>query len=158
VNTAASNQPQVPLRAVRMEDPHAALGVAVRLFLDEPNFSRLTFGHWGNTLLGQIQRNHYHLIIQGNEVVGFLGWCLTDEVRAEAWAGGADVPFEFSKAGDCMIINAWVARTAAVNRFVLNEARSIANGKEWIYFKRYYADGRVRPMKLRVNKFAGSHA
>ena len=157
MDTAISNQTQVPLRAVRMEDPHAALGVAVRLFLDDDKFARLTFGHWGSTLLGQINRDHYHFIIQGSEVVGFLGWCLTDEAHADAWAAGADLPFEFSKTGECLIINAWVARTRAVNRFVLQEARAIGKDQKWVYFKRYYGDGRTRHMKLSVNEFAGSH-
>ena len=142
---------------MQVDDPHAALGVAVRLFLDDPKFARLTFGHWASTLLGQINRRHYRFILNGNEVVGFLGWCFADEVHAEAWVAGADLPFELSQAGDCMIINAWVARSAIVNRFVLNEARLISKNKKWIFFKRYYAAGRMRPMKLSVNKFTGSH-
>jgi hemolysin-activating ACP:hemolysin acyltransferase len=140
-----------------MEDPHAALGVAVRLFLDDQKFASLTFGHWASTLLGQILRNHYRFVLQGNEVVGFLGWCLTDEPHAERWVAGNDLPFEHSQSGDCMIINAWVARTPAANRFVLQEARAVAKDRTWIYFKRYYDEGRVRHMKLSVNKFVGKH-
>ena len=35
--------------------------------------------------------------------------------------------------------------------------REIVDGKDTIYFKRHYKDGRTRPVRLRVNDFVARH-
>ena len=64
---------------------------------------------------------------------------------------------EDSKAGDCMVINAWSANTTRVTRFLLAEARRIGAAKAVVYFKRHYKDGTTRPARLAVNAFVQSH-
>ncbi len=141
------------LQDVRLKDPDAALGVAVRLFLRQESFARLSFGHWASTLNGQILRDHYRFVLCGNDVVGFFGWCLTDETHAERWLAGAELPFEHSKSGDCVVINGWVAEIPAVNIFILRKMREIGQGCRYCYAKRYYPGGRVRPLKLQIEPF-----
>lgn len=157
VHYAGETAPEVPLKAVRMTDANMALGLAVRLFMADKALAQLPFGHWSPILWGQIQRNHYHFIVEGSEALGFLGWCLAKESDAERWLAGGELPFDKSYAGDCMIINAWIARGTRVNRFVLQEARHAGRNVKWVYFKRFYADGRNRPMKLAATKFISTH-
>lgn len=145
------------LYSCTIDDPNAALGVAVRLFAADEKFNRQSFGHWANVLIAQIQRSHYRVVLEGNRVVGFLGWCLTEEVHADHWLAGGDLPFELSQSGNCIVINAWVSENECVNRFILDELRQIGRDQTWVCAKRHYADGSVRNVKLPVNRFVGAH-
>ena len=56
-----------------------------------------------------------------------------------------------------MLINAWLAKTGRTNLFLLDQLRVIGRDRRLVYAKRFYKDGRVRPMKLTVNDFVGRH-
>jgi hypothetical protein len=62
-----------------------------------------------------------------------------------------------SKAGDCVILNAWKATTPSVNRFLLDTLRRMFRRKKALYYKRFYADGRRRRARLRVNEAVDAH-
>ncbi|MGO1079968.1 hypothetical protein [Inquilinus sp. CA228] len=145
------------LRLARPHSAAAALGLAVSHLMTKPAFAALAFGNWSRVLVGQINRGHYQLVIDGaGRVVGFLGWAATSEPNAEAWMQGrGDVPE--LRDGDCIVINAWSADHPAANRLVLAAARLAIHGKRLVYFKRHYRDGRTRPMRLAVNDFVAGH-
>jgi hypothetical protein len=83
---------------------------------------------------------------------------VTTKDNAEAWVEGRrGLSFENSMEGECIIFNAWAASSQKVNRFLLDQARKIMEGKETVYFKRYYKDGTTRPSRLRVNEFVAQH-
>lgn len=148
----------LPLRAGRVDDNYRAMGIAVSLMMTDPNFGRLPFGHWSRILAGQIRRGHYIVVLDGQDTVGFLGWALTGEARAESWLRGeGELSFENSLSGDCLLINAWLAKTDRVNRFILDQIRSIGKDQKMVYAKRFYRDGRVRKLKLPVNAFVPKH-
>ena len=65
--------------------------------------------------------------------------------------------YENSLDGDCIIFNAWAATSQKVNRVLLEHARKVMEGKEMVYFKRFYKDGTNRPSRLRVNEFVAQH-
>lgn len=146
------------LRAGRLADDYRALGVAVSLMMTDPSFGRLPFGHWSRVLAGQIRRKHYLIASEGRDVTGFLGWALTDEANAEHWlAGRGEVDFAQATAGDCLVINAWIAKTGRTNRFLLDQLRVIGKDQRLVYAKRTYKDGRVRPLRLTVTDAVGRH-
>jgi hemolysin-activating ACP:hemolysin acyltransferase len=146
------------LRSGRLDDDYKALGLAVSLMMVDPSFSRLPFGHWSRILTGQIRRKHYLFASEGKTVTGFLGWALTDEESAEKWLHKrSEISFEASQDGDCVLINAWLAKTERTNRFLLKQMRSIGRDRRLVYAKRFYKDGRVRPLKLSVNAFVTRH-
>lgn len=145
-------------RAIKEPNPYAALGRAVSYMMTKPAFARVPFGHWSKTLTGQINRGHYFFVFEGTRVVGFLGWAFVAEERAVAWAEGrAEISFEESVNGDCIVINAWSADTAGVNRFILEKLREIGKDGKRVFAKRFYKDGRTRPVYLDVNDFVMSH-
>src|SRR5436853_2525960 len=119
-----SPQPQAPqLRLFRPPSAAAALGLAVSHLMTKPAFANLKFGDWSRILTGQINRGHYCFVIgadnqaPGLQVQGFMGWALTTQEKAEGWVEGrSPLTFEDSKAGDCMVINAWSADSNAVTR------------------------------------------
>jgi hemolysin-activating ACP:hemolysin acyltransferase len=127
--------------------------------MTKPAFANLRFGDWSRILTGQINRNHYCFAIDGkNQVQGFVGWALTSKENAEAWVEGRGaLSFADSQEGDCVIINVWTASTPDANRFLVSQAREIIDGKDTVYFKRHYKDGRTRPVRLRVNDFVAQH-
>jgi hemolysin-activating ACP:hemolysin acyltransferase len=146
------------LRASRLDDDYKALGLAVSLMMADQSFGRLPFGHWSRVLAGQIRRKHYLFAFDGKEVTGFLGWCLTDEEHAEKWLHQrGDISFDAAQDGDCVLINAWMAKTGRTNRFLLDQVRHVIKDRRFVYFKRFYKDGRMRPMKLSVNDFVSGH-
>jgi hypothetical protein len=79
-------------------------------------------------------------------IVGFAGWAFTTREKADAWIAGASDPlFEDSKSGEIIVINAW------------DEMRKVGGAKEAVYYKRFYNDGRLRPVRLPVNEFVATH-
>ena len=157
---AAVSTVTVPeLRIFRPQSPYVALGLAVNHLMTKPAFAQLRFGDWSRILVGQINRKHYFFVIDSsNRVVGFAGWAITAKDTAEAWVEGRS---GFSDAesteGDCVVLNGWSASTLKVNRFLMQEMRKVVQGKEMIYFKRHYKDGRTRAVRLTVNEFVSQH-
>lgn len=146
------------LRAVQDRNPYAALGRISTYLMSKPSFANLKFGGWMRTMIGQINRGHYFLVIEGEKTVGFAGWALADEVKAKAWAsGGCDLDSNECRRGDCMVINAWAADNDAVNMFIRRELRRRGLGLKAAYAKRFYEDGRVRPLRLGTTGAMASH-
>jgi hemolysin-activating ACP:hemolysin acyltransferase len=147
-----------PLRLFRPADPAAALGMAANYMMSKPAFARQPFGQWTGVLVGQINRGHYYFVVDGSQRVrGFLGWALATRDNAEAWVQGRrDLALLDCLQGDCVIFNAYLADPPA-HRFVLDAARKVGSGKVMAYFKRYYRDGRTRPVRLLINDFVPSH-
>lgn len=147
------------LRLFRPKDPAAALGLAVSHLMTRPAFARLRFGEWSKVLVGQINRQHYHFVIDAKgKVVGFLGWACTSSDKAEAWIEGlANIADGEMMDGKCVIFNVWSANTPAVTPVLLEAARRAVEGRDMIYFRRLYKDGRARPVRLPVTDFIAGH-
>jgi hemolysin-activating ACP:hemolysin acyltransferase len=156
---AASDPPQSDLKLFRPRNPYVALGLAVDHMMTKPAFANLPFGDWSRILTGQINRNHYYFAVDGNnQIQGFVGWALTCKEKAEAWIEGRGaLSFGDSLEGDCVIVNAWTASTPKTNRFLVSQGREIVEGKDTVYFKRHYKDGRTRAVRLRVKDFVAQH-
>jgi hemolysin-activating ACP:hemolysin acyltransferase len=148
-----------PLRLFRPALPATALGLSVSHLMTKPAFARQEFGTWSRVLVGQINRGHYHLVLDDRDrIVGFLGWALTSEANAEAWLSGrGSFSDAESNAGDCVVFNAWAADNDAVNRLILRASREVVRDHRLIYFKRHYPDGRARATRMAVNAFVGAH-
>ena len=151
--------PRPDLKLFRPQSPFVALGLAVNHLMTKPAFANLRFGDWSRILVGEINRKHYSFAVDSkNQIQGFMGWALTSKENAEAWVEGRGaLSFADSLDGDCVVFNAWAANTGKVNRFLLGEARKVIEGKDTVYFKRFYTDGSVRPARLRVNDLVGQH-
>ena len=141
------------------KSPPAALSLAVEFLRKEPVFAKLPFGEWAQVLIGQVHRGHFFFVAdQQRRVHGFLGWALTTRALAEEWvASRSGLRNEDCREGECVIINAWVAHSQPVNRFIVDRARDLFGDKETLYFKRFYPDGRARPMRLATTDFVESH-
>lgn len=154
-DAAAGTDAASGLRLARPRSATVALGLAVGHLMTKPAFAALPFGSWSRVLVGQVNRGHYHFVVDGRDrVVGFLGWAVTTEAGAESWLAGRDIPDAAARDGDCMVINAWSSDHPAANRLLLAAARRAGQGKRLVYFKRHYKDGRTRPMRLAVSEFA----
>ena len=146
------------LQASKPENTVFSLGLAVSYMMNKKAFAKQQFGMWSRVLVGQINRGHFLFIHRGLKVVGFAGWSITNEKRAEDWlAGRADIPYAESMEGDCFVFNAWAADDFRTHRFLLDAMRPIFASCEVIYYKRAYKDGRNRPVRLTVNEFVASH-
>ncbi len=152
-------KPKPALRLVRPSHPATALGLAVSHLMLKPAFARLQFGDWSRILVGQINRGHCCFVADAqDQIVGFMGWLLTTQEKAEAWVEDRrGLSFEDSKAGDCVVINAWSADSNAVTRLLVRHARRAFGDKQTLYFKRHYPDGSTRPARLSVNEFVRGH-
>ena len=133
-----------------------ALGLAVNHLMSKPAFAKLAFGEWSKILAGQINRGHYYFVVDGkNQIKGFAGWGMTSREKAEAWLyQNRPLSYEDCLEGKHCVCNVWSANTNQAHRWMTREARRIwtEGGLEVIYFKRFYADGRVRPTCFSVNQ------
>lgn len=147
------------LKTVTFENRAMALGLAVEHLMTKPAFARLPFGHWSRILTGQIRRGQYFFVVAPQRVVGFCGWALGNEAEAEAWISGDPTSASIlGEVGDCIILNAWSADDAVAHRVLLDELRIRGTGARMLYAKRDYKDGRVRPLRLRLDGSVESHA
>lgn len=146
------------LRAVRPRDPRAALGMAVSYLMTDPVFARLPFGQWSRVLVGQVNRGHCLFIADGETIVGFAGWAFATKEKAEAWlTNNADIGFGESASGEIVLINAWKAASPQVNRVLVGAFRHIVLDKVAVYAKRFYGNGKIRPLRLTVNDYVARH-
>ena len=146
------------LRAVRNADPVMALGISVNLLMGKKSFAGLKFNHWCSVLAGQIKREHYFFVLDGDKARGIAGWALTSRELAEDWVQGkGELPYDKCLAGPCLVLNIWQADNARVHQFMREQMRIIGQDKEMLFAKRTYADGRIRPVRLTVNEFVGDH-
>ncbi len=144
----ASSRP--PLRLFRPSDDVAALGLSVNYLMTKPAFARIGFGEWSRILVGQINRGHFWFVLDADDQIqGFVGWALASREKAQAWVEGrAPLSFEDSKVGDCVVFNAWSANSRRIHLYMIRQRELVFAGKAAVYFKRYYADGRTRPVRL----------
>ena len=151
--------PRPELRVFRPENAYVALGMAVSHLMTKPAFAALRFGDWSRILVGQINRKHFMFAIDANnQIQGFVGWALTSKDNAEAWVEGrAPLAYNDSHEGDCVVFNAFASNNGKVRRFLINESRKVAKGKDTVYFKRHYKNGTTRPVRLPVNDFLAVH-
>jgi tetratricopeptide (TPR) repeat protein len=161
-NAALAPERRDRSRALKIWSPvdnRAALGMAVDYLSKKAVFARLMFGEWSRTLANQAGRGHQLFVVDGDEqVFGYLGWALTHEPLAEQWLQGrSSLTDDQCRGGDCVLVNAWAADTVEAERLVLAAAREIIQDKKMIYFKRFYSDGRARPVRLSANKFMAGH-
>ena len=145
------------LRALRFSDRYAALGMATAYLMQKPAFARLSFGHWSRVLTGQINRDHYLFVCDETSAVGFAGWAFCRREEAEAWlSGDLSMAPDDTMTGGCLVLNAWAADQPRVHAFMLHALRPVASGATAVYARRDYADGRSRPVRLRL--LSGSRA
>ena len=151
---------QQAFRLFRPENPAAALGMAVNFLMAKPAFAKLRFGDWSRILAGQVNCGHYVFVLdKAGKPCGFAGWALTSVEKAEAWVEGrAPLSYQDSLAGECVVFNAWSAETKDAHRYMVDVTRTNMLEKKTLYFKRHYADGTVRPVRLPVNQFVSGHA
>lgn len=146
------------LRIIENLDPYKALGMAVSHLMTKPAFAGLKFGHWSKVLVGQINRKHYMFVARGETIVGFYGYAFTTPEKARLWVNGKlDLAYKDSLEGDSMLINAWQADDREVVRFILNTIRVRFHKKEAVYYKRFYENGKIRPVRLTINNMVSKH-
>lgn len=140
-------------------DLNMAVGIAARLMMNHPAFSRQPFGFWTQTLEGQAKRGHHAFVMDdARQVVGFVGYALTTKARAEAWKRGEMVlTYDECRHGDCVVFQSWIANDRIVNRFLLNAVRKILVGRDTMYYKRVYRNGSARVVAQPINEFIESH-
>ena len=150
-------------RAIRPQNKTYALGLSVEMTSREPAFASIPFVEWTQVLMGQIERNHCFFVIDEEDlVVGFAGWAYSSHDKAVAWLEqGALLDSSECDHGDCVILNAWTADSAAIQNFMIEHGKVELKGKKLLFAKRVYPDGKTRAVKLPINELhlaVGGHA
>lgn len=131
------------LSLFRHYDPLAALGAAALFLASEDPFNKLPFGHWVETLKGQILRGHYFFSQRDGRIVGYVGWGLTSQRSAEDWIHARrELGFDECRAGPCVVVLAARADGEGVARHQARTLRSLLTGDHQVaYWKRQTAKG-----------------
>ncbi len=139
-----------PLTAWKPDDPAVALGLAVEFLMRQTVFAKFEFGPWSRALVGVIRSGQFFFVVdERRRVHAMFGWALTDEARAEEWVTGrAQLDSKDCREGDCVIISVLAAASAEANRVLAVEGTKVLAGKRLFYAKRYYANGRTRPVRV----------
>ena len=142
------------LQVVRPKNRTYALGLACEFSMTEPAFTQLGFADWCQVLAGQIARDHYFFVLdRDNTVVGFAGWALSDHESASAWLEqSTNITSDHCTDGDCVILNAWIARSPEVRKFMTAHGMRELSGKTHVFAKRIYPDGRMKPVKTLLSE------
>ena len=128
--TTAPPDSEAGLRLLRFADQMSAFGLAISYLMAKPAFQGLPFGHWAQTVAGQINRDHYVFACRGETVVGFAGWAFASLEEAEAWL--ADEPGASATGGDegpCLIINCWAVDSPEANQLLRDQMRKTGRNR-----------------------------
>ena len=90
----------------------SALGVAAHYVSRHPPFDAFPAASLMRTLSGQIERQHYRVALDGQRVVGYLGWALYGRASAERFAATGKPPADSNEAQPEVV---WIL-TAVVTR------------------------------------------
>lgn len=146
--------PPPALRDAQAKSPFSACGRSVAFLMRAPVFAALPFGMMTRLVVGQVNRGHYFFILDAaDEVQGYCGWAQVSHGAAEAWlTANRDIADPGAKEGPVCAINLWHATGPAVNAAMIAALRRrLSRATEAIVARRFYADGRVRPVRLRVD-------
>ncbi len=78
-----------------------------------------------------------------------FGWALASQAVAEEWVQGRrQLRDDECLEGDCVIINVLAAEVPDANRVLAEEGIKVLEGKRLFYAKRYYRNGRTRPVRM----------
>lgn len=126
----------------------AAIGMAVELLHDVHPFREMTAHELIATIIGQVRRKHYVLAVEGEEVIGYVGWALSSEAVAKGWAEGRHRPsYDECEGGDCVILMMWYAESAAATRRLAKYLRREYPGHRF-YGRRMKQDRTPRPLSV----------
>ena len=132
------------LQSCRFKDGFVAIGRAINMLRQVQPYASYKFGEFAGTLAGQIERGHYLFAVRDQQLVGYIGWALSDEAVARAWVEGRYVPsMEECKDGDYFVLMTMHASTQGVAFFLTRECRKIYPNRR-VIFTRDYADQRPR--------------
>ena len=140
-------------RIVRNINPYTALGYAVSYLMNKPSFAKQPFGQWSQILTGQINRKHYAFVFEENRVIAFAGWGRTTRDKAERWLNeGLELSSQDSRHGECVVINAIATDHPKLIRFLLRDLSDEIRGCSELYGIRFYEDGRLRRLRLPIER------
>ena len=147
------------IRPIQFPNPHAAAGRAMELLMVSPQFATMRFGNLSRLIAGHINRKHYFFAgkdgEQDKELVGFIGWALLSCDDAEAWiSDNREPPVGAGLAGPVCAVNIWRGATYETNIAMMRLLTAVCPEQTHIYARRFYADGRIRPVRL---KLRGAH-
>jgi len=135
------------LSCVRLKDTYKALGLALSVLSKTEPYDRYPFGGLVRTVMGEIQRGHYVLTLEGRRVLGYAGWALCRPETAEAWVAGRAVPcYEDCLNGPCPVLVTFHSKSRAATFRQIRHMRQLYPGAR-IYFRRDYA-GRSRSAQV----------
>jgi len=81
------------VQVVTLPSPTLALGTALHFVARREPFASFRAADLVSTVNGQVQRGHYRFAVDGQRVLGYVGWALYDaDVAARAAAGGHPPP------------------------------------------------------------------
>ncbi|RMH52748.1 MAG: toxin-activating lysine-acyltransferase [Alphaproteobacteria bacterium] len=150
----AGTGPGGRLRDATMRPPHAALGRAVEFLLEAPEFQRIAFGQIARLLIGCIGRGSYMFIVdEGQRIQGFCGWAMVSRDSAEAWLrDNRDLTQQDdARPRDVCAVNLWKAARPEVNSAMIGALRRrLPAGTRLVVARRFYRDGRIRPIRMPV--------
>jgi hemolysin-activating ACP:hemolysin acyltransferase len=137
------------LQLRQFDNQATALGTAVGYLMTRPAFARLAFGTWTHVLLGQVSRRHYVFAYDVDNVVGYAGWALADDVEAWLNGDGGALPDD-GRTGDSLVVSAWAVTSPEAHRLLVEHLGRAAAGKNIVYGKRIYRDRHARPIRSRA--------
>lgn len=100
----------------QMNRPEAALAAASHFLARRAPFDRFAFGPMTLSLDHQAKAKTYLFALEGQKVVGYVGWVMLDAARARAFAREGRIPGPGDTGGDDVV---WVLVAGADSRQAL---------------------------------------
>ena len=136
------------IRNFRHAEPLTALGTACLFMSQVEPFKSAGFGHWVDTLKGQILRKHYFFSQIEGRIVGYCGWALTSHESAQAWVQGTrELSYQECLDGPCLLVMALHASEPRVSPYQVLAMRTLFADRELTYWKR------ITPQGVRVLRY-----
>jgi len=129
-----------------------AFGVVFDYLSRTDPFTRFEVGHFSSVIRLQLKKGHHLIAMDGQTVVGYVGWLLTTQEIGDLWQKnlGKLTPVD---EGNSAALTVVASKDRSVLMRLIRGARTLNPGKR-VYFKRDYESERKATRKSSVANLA----
>ncbi|TFF22004.1 hypothetical protein E3C22_15255 [Jiella endophytica] len=135
---------------------HAAVGRALAYCMTDDVFGQMPLRAIARLIIGQVNRSQYFFLMEDGVVHGYCGWMRCTAADGEAWVTGRQPEPHPVPDGEACIVNMWKSSGPEVNAAISRELRRRLADATHLYARRFYADGRIRPVRITAPRFAAT--
>jgi hypothetical protein len=123
---------------LQLHGSYEAFGVVFDYLSRRDPFTRFEVGHFSSIIRQQLQKGHHLVAMEGQTVVGYIGWLITTKEIGDLWQNNLGKLTPVAEgSSDAAALTVVASRDRPILSRLIRGARTLNPGKK-VYFKREY--------------------